>query len=262
MSSSSVQIVGLEKHPDAYLYAVGPHNHNQPERHLIRPISFIRNRVKTKVIIATMETTTASEGSFQRTMPVVFKFAAGRGYTLLQHEFGFYTRLASLQGTVIPKCYGFFEAKLGEKMAGCLVLEQCVETSPGSLRNSDGSRIDKNEQKAEYMRKFMQGLCKIHEAGVVLNHDRDETHSIYQGRDPRIIDFSRASMHVCPGACPAPIPAFNSRVNAVLACDGSLGCRELIEMEKDSALVAKKVADSATLAGKISSFLSGDFDYL
>ena len=100
----------------------------------------------------------------------------------------------------------------------------------------------------------MCGLCRIHEAGVMLNHRSDQRHSVPQGRDPRIIDFSRASIHVCPGACPAPLPDERSAKVRLLNCDGKLGCRELIDMERDSACVAKEIADSKNMAGKVSRF--------
>lgn len=44
----------------------------------------------------------------------------------MEREVGFYeSQLKSLQGTVVPKCYGFYTAKVQGTPIGCLLLEYC-----------------------------------------------------------------------------------------------------------------------------------------
>ncbi|KAF8973499.1 hypothetical protein BDZ97DRAFT_1751543 [Flammula alnicola] len=129
---------------------------------------------------------------------VIFKMAGGiEALKVLEHEYSFYAQhLSHLQGTVIPQCYGLFKGTVHGNPFGCLVLERCEETPRRIGQDIDGDND-------EFIRKFMVGLCKIHQAGVMHNGLSSKSHIIRQGREPRIIDFSSASKHVCRGAVPA-----------------------------------------------------------
>ncbi|KAF8951872.1 hypothetical protein BDZ97DRAFT_1769180 [Flammula alnicola] len=78
-----------------------------------------------------------------------------RANDVLKHEYEMYnTHLIHLQGTVIPRCYGYFKGKHKGKTVGCLVLEICVPDKHNSL------------SKEEFNRQIMECMCKIHAARI------------------------------------------------------------------------------------------------
>ncbi|KAF9055917.1 hypothetical protein BJ165DRAFT_459281 [Panaeolus papilionaceus] len=152
-------------------------------------------------------------------VPVAIKLARGEAQqeTLLQ-EYGFYTRdLKELQGTVVPKCYGFFRGRVHGVKLGCLVLEYCFEPQP-----------DLNQQ-AEFYRKAMIAACKLHYAGLVHGDLLSGRHIIGQGNEPRIIDFSKAIRHTCQNGVPTNPYEHNPEKRRF--------CQELMELERHFSLV-------------------------
>ncbi|KAF9480312.1 hypothetical protein BDN70DRAFT_992830 [Pholiota conissans] len=242
MNRSSVKII-KRNNPDITLYSTsGDDGHSVHQViHILRAIREHTDPGRPHVFLGSIETFDPRANHTPPTtiQTVVLKYSrTPAALVSLQHEYGFYSQqLASFQGTVVPKCFGMFEGTVGIQRIGCLILENCKETP---LCSGIGNPIDAMTDKAEYVRKFMIALCKVHDKGVILNHSIDETHSVRQERDPRIIDFSRASMHTCPGACPTPIPDSSGRVR-ILNNNGKLGCRELIAMEKESSKICERV---------------------
>ncbi|KDR85598.1 hypothetical protein GALMADRAFT_54207 [Galerina marginata CBS 339.88] len=133
----------------------------------------------------------AKMGDFGQTptKKAVLKLAKGLdAVKLLEHEYSLYTcELFSLQGIAIPMCYGLYKGEIDGVTSGCLILEKCVPMV--DLKLDD--------------RQFMINLCKIHAAGVAHNGLHKQNHIVQQGLCPRIIDFSMAEVHRCPGCSPA-----------------------------------------------------------
>ncbi|KAF8218273.1 hypothetical protein K438DRAFT_1747467 [Mycena galopus ATCC 62051] len=107
----------------------------------------------------------------------------------MEREAGFYeNQLKDLQGTVVPKCYGFYTAKIrGTQALGCLLLEYCSGAPVELLR----------VRKDEVNWKTMQAAYAVHEAGVLHGDLLDGRHFIPMGLDVRIIDFSVSVAHHC-----------------------------------------------------------------
>ncbi|KAJ7661253.1 hypothetical protein B0H17DRAFT_1144690 [Mycena rosella] len=97
-------------------------------------------------------------------------------------EAAFYEQqLKGLQGTVVPKCYGFYTASVHGTPLGCLLLEYC---------SGPPERIP------DLNRKVLRAAYALHAAGV-LHGDLDAHHFVAMGRDLRIVDFSVAVPHQC-----------------------------------------------------------------
>ncbi|KAK0208661.1 hypothetical protein DFS33DRAFT_464000 [Desarmillaria ectypa] len=133
----------------------------------------------------------ASMGPYGRqpTIPVIIKVARTKTeLSFLQWEEKVYNQyLRGLQGTVVPKCYGLFGANNGGRKTGCLVLEHCATT---------------NIRHADYSRKIMIAISKIHQAGIAHGNVKPSSHILTTPDGVRIIDFSNASLHECPNATP------------------------------------------------------------
>ncbi|KAF9475470.1 hypothetical protein BDN70DRAFT_956405 [Pholiota conissans] len=137
----------------------------------------------------------------------------------LKAEYKIYMHMAHLQGTVIPRCYGYFvgdkPTRVGQKTqrVGCLVLEYCCEDRVRALTEE------------EFNRQIMSHMCKIHAAGVEhrnINYQFPR-HIVKQGLSPRIVNFSKARLHKCVGAIPA---ASNGQLMGMGAT-----CPELVQLE-------------------------------
>lgn len=68
----------------------------------------------------------------EATETIIIKSALGPDeMLLLTREAEFYSNeLRSLQGTVVPKCFGFFRGKVDGVDFGCLLLEYCSGRAP------------------------------------------------------------------------------------------------------------------------------------
>ncbi|KAJ7856708.1 hypothetical protein B0H14DRAFT_2156887, partial [Mycena olivaceomarginata] len=104
----------------------------------------------------------------------------------MEREASFYqNQLKDLQGTVVPKCYGFYTAKVGGTPIGCLLLEYCSGPPVDIVRR----------QEVRY--KSMQAAYALHRAGVLHGDLVDGRHFVSMGHDIRIIDFAVAVPHKC-----------------------------------------------------------------
>ncbi|KAJ6551656.1 hypothetical protein B0H19DRAFT_1031018 [Mycena capillaripes] len=104
----------------------------------------------------------------------------------MEWEAGFYEhQLKDLQGTVVPKCYGFYTAKVHGTSLGCLLLEYC-----------SGPPVEP-ERVPEVNRKIVRAAYALHKAGVLHGDLLDGHHFVLMGRDIRIVDFSVAVPHQC-----------------------------------------------------------------
>ncbi|KAI0688135.1 hypothetical protein BC835DRAFT_1285323 [Cytidiella melzeri] len=124
---------------------------------------------------------------------VAVKWVRGRqAVDRLRHEAKLYqNELRPLQGKVVPILYGCYAGNVEGVDVGCLVLEWCGGAINCSLE--------------EISRKRILAACCLHAKGVEHGrlYDR-EGHHFVMGMDNtvRIIDFSVAMPHRCPGATP------------------------------------------------------------
>ncbi|KAJ7471278.1 hypothetical protein B0H11DRAFT_2283308 [Mycena galericulata] len=102
----------------------------------------------------------------------------------MERETGFYeNQLKGLQGTVVPKCYGFYTAKVNGTPLGCLLLEYC--SGPPNVDRACSN---------------MRAAYALHAAGVLHGDLSDGHHFVSMGRETRIVDFTVAVPHQCvPG---------------------------------------------------------------
>ncbi|KAI0931276.1 hypothetical protein AcW2_000199 [Taiwanofungus camphoratus] len=132
---------------------------------------------------------------------------------LLRWEAGVYeNQLKTLQGTTVPKFYGFFTAKIEGVHVGCLVLEWC------------GGRTHPNLYEANRQR--MLAACSIHEKGILHGSLQDGHHFVPGSKDNvlRIVDFARAGVHACAGGTPLLINLSGE--------EQPRGCSELADLEE------------------------------
>ncbi|TBU34483.1 hypothetical protein BD311DRAFT_650270 [Dichomitus squalens] len=94
--------------------------------------------------------------------------------------------LAPLQGTVVPRFFGFFRGFIGDVEVGCIVLEWC------------GGEPIKEMQ--ELNRQRMLAGIALHKAGVHHGELLDKSHWVPVGDGTlRIVGFSSAQTHGCAG---------------------------------------------------------------
>lgn len=169
-----------------------------------RIIKCIRNRVYTAHI---------GPRGMEATEAIIVKAAFGLDeMILLNREAEFYSNeLRHLQGTVVPKCFGFFRGKVDGVDLGCLLLEYCSGRAP--VWNM-----------LEFNRCIMLSVCKIHQAGIIHGDLLDGHHFVKMGDGIRVIDFSSAVRHRCRNGIPRLI---GGRGN-----DAEGQCAELVNMEK------------------------------
>ncbi len=141
---------------------------------------------------------------------VAVKWARGMDNILvLAHELTCYKEvLQSLQGIVIPYCYGCYVGYVEGLEVGCLVLEWCAGSGP----------LDPTEIKCVPLRLYyppfpmliprgsrqrMITAIQLHSLGIMHNGLYDPRHWV-PGPDGklRIVDFSRAKKHSCLGSLP------------------------------------------------------------
>ncbi|KAJ7083649.1 hypothetical protein B0H15DRAFT_1024064 [Mycena belliarum] len=99
----------------------------------------------------------------------------------MAREAGFYEQqLKGLQGTVVPKCYGFYTTTVQGTPLGCLLLEYC-SGPPERIPDLNG--------------KALRAAYSLHAAGVLHGDLLDGHHFVTMGRDLRIVNFSVAVAH-------------------------------------------------------------------
>ncbi|KAF8176313.1 hypothetical protein BJ912DRAFT_1063980 [Pholiota molesta] len=233
MTLASIQLLGFENKNDVTLYSKS-NAYDHPVRQIIRYVNVLRchkDATHPTVVLGRFET--ADEPSAYKW--VVLKYSRNlQALASLEREYSFYAQqLASLQGSVIPKCFGLFKGTSCNLTLGCLVLEHCQETQ---LRIKVLTDFEDDED--EYIRRFISGICKIHKLGVFLNH-KGKHQVLRQNREPRIIDFAQATTHVCPGA----LPALNSMPAKIRSQNikGEPACRELVAIEEEFAFGYKPI---------------------
>ncbi|KAF9469671.1 hypothetical protein BDZ94DRAFT_1180988, partial [Collybia nuda] len=119
--------------------------------------------------------------------------------------------LKNLQGKVVPKCFGFYTGKRNGVDLGCLVLEYCSGPNPVTHLQQFNERV-------------MVAACRLHEAGVFHGNLVEGSHFVKSDDDRvRIVDFSTATLHKCPGAHPALTSGSQS---------DAIQCPELVKIEK------------------------------
>ncbi|OSD03545.1 hypothetical protein PYCCODRAFT_1466918 [Trametes coccinea BRFM310] len=147
-------------------------------------------------------------------LDVAVKWVAGNNrITRLRHEAEVYEKLLGpLQGVAVPRYYGFFIGTVETVTVACMILEWC-----GGLPS---------ENVHELNRQRMVAATQVHKAGVFHGTLLDTRHFI-PARDGtlRIIDFSVARPHRCPGSLPLSLNHADSDSRP----DGS--CGELDVME-------------------------------
>ncbi|KAJ7026115.1 hypothetical protein C8F04DRAFT_966886 [Mycena alexandri] len=118
---------------------------------------------------------------------VAIKVAHGKeALEEMEREAGFYEhQLKSLQGTVVPKLYGFYTTRVNGTPLGCLLLEYCSGPPVG------------RERIAEMNRKALHAAYALHDAGVLHGDLLSAHHFVPMGRDIRIVDFGVAVTHQC-----------------------------------------------------------------
>ncbi|TFK26701.1 Diaminopimelate epimerase-like protein [Coprinopsis marcescibilis] len=108
----------------------------------------------------------------------------------LQREAAFYTQeLLHLQGEVVPRFFGFYKTKIGDREFGCNILEYCIGLPVMDRR--------------EYNHQVMTAACRIHSVGITHNGLLDpDHHIILRGGKVCIVDFTSATRHQCIGCFP------------------------------------------------------------
>ncbi|KAI8981240.1 hypothetical protein BD414DRAFT_492072 [Trametes punicea] len=108
----------------------------------------------------------------------------------LRHEAEFYEKwLGPVCGIAVPRYYGFFIGTVENVTVACMALEWC-----------EGLPI---ENVRELNRQRMLAATKLHEASVFHGQLLDPRHYIpMRDGSLRIVDFSVAKVHRCPGSVP------------------------------------------------------------
>ncbi|KAI0673561.1 hypothetical protein C8Q78DRAFT_989742 [Trametes maxima] len=122
---------------------------------------------------------------------VALKWAVGQARIMrLKREADCYEhRLGALRGVVTPQYYGFFTSIVEGVHVACMILEWC-----------DGPPI---EGVQELNRQRMLAVTQLHNAGVFHGQLLDPRHFIpMKDGSLRIVDFSVAKLHQCPGSTP------------------------------------------------------------
>ncbi|KAJ3789951.1 hypothetical protein GGU10DRAFT_303963 [Lentinula aff. detonsa] len=155
---------------------------------------------------------------------VVVKMARDNEVATLEKEYRIYMdRLAHLQGSVVPICYGLFRGKVEGERFACMLLEYCRGTVTYSL-------AEQNDQ-------IMLGVCKLHQAGILHGSLDDMHHIVCSNIGVRIVDFSDViETHRCPGAGPLLMHPNGTWV----AGSSGRGCPELMLMEKIYGLLDRR----------------------
>ncbi|TDL16553.1 hypothetical protein BD410DRAFT_901952 [Rickenella mellea] len=109
----------------------------------------------------------------------------------------------TLQGTVVPTFYGIYHGIVDERPITCLVLEDCGDPIETWLHDAS----------VEFSFKVAQHLMKLHSVGLQHNNI-SETNIVVKNGEPRLIDFSNATPHICGRkmeiVCGAPRPKVNA----------------------------------------------------
>ncbi|KAJ3501448.1 hypothetical protein NLJ89_g9338 [Agrocybe chaxingu] len=152
---------------------------------------------------------------------------------MLRNEASIYMReLLSLQGTVVPRCYGYYEGTTSDgrtRFAG-LLLEELPRKPQENWTRA-----------AEYHRHLMIAFCKIHKAGIQHHGVMDPRHFITDGGSaPKIVSFSLATRHNCAG-CPPADSAGNIPQGAAVCLE-----LQLLEMHYGSKTVEREELDGRT----------------
>ncbi|KAJ7148664.1 hypothetical protein C8R43DRAFT_1194106 [Mycena crocata] len=151
--------------------------------HTIHFTAQIVRRVKNSVYTARI-----GARGMEPTDVIALKVARGKEEVEeMEREAGFYEQqLKGLQGTVVPKCYGFYTTKVGGTPLGCLLMEYC---SGPPVDRVDRDRVD------DLNRKALRAAYALHSAGVL--HGDLAHHIVPMGRDVRIVDFAVSVSHQC-----------------------------------------------------------------
>ncbi|KZT21049.1 hypothetical protein NEOLEDRAFT_1181978 [Neolentinus lepideus HHB14362 ss-1] len=122
---------------------------------------------------------------------IILKFARARdAFADIRAEEQVYAnQLISLQGVVIPRCFGFYEDPHSGGCIGCLALEDCGDPPCEHL------------DYLPIVQRFaiLRGLQSIHRCGILHESVRRENVVMRDGQ-VRIIDFGRVSPHSCEAA--------------------------------------------------------------
>ncbi|KII85271.1 hypothetical protein PLICRDRAFT_57205 [Plicaturopsis crispa FD-325 SS-3] len=106
---------------------------------------------------------------------------------ILESEAGRYeNELSTVQGDIVPWCFGFFRSNCNGLWISCLVLQHCGEPID----------LDFSEMDRRYRYKTIAKLARIHDLG--LSHgDLQELNVLNNNGEPVIIDFECAKSHEC-----------------------------------------------------------------
>ncbi|KAF9024113.1 hypothetical protein BDZ89DRAFT_898807, partial [Hymenopellis radicata] len=89
--------------------------------------------------------------------------------------------LRGLQGSVVPKCYGYFKGRSGGQSLSCLVLEFCNQPF----------------RSADFSQQIILATANLHQVGIYHGNILSGAHFVLASNGIRIIDFAKAQRHHC-----------------------------------------------------------------
>ncbi|KAJ7157136.1 hypothetical protein C8R46DRAFT_1040214 [Mycena filopes] len=150
------------------------------------------------------------------------------GIAALELEASFYiNELKSLQGTAVPWFYGIYHGHIDGVPVACMLLEyrrQVPVIHPGR----EVSILFRFAAVGQVLippssRRVMLAACAVHAAGVMHCDLENGRQFVLSGKNIKIVDFSCAIAHRCPGATPTLHPGMGS---------APTGCQELLMLEE------------------------------
>ncbi|TFY67328.1 hypothetical protein EVJ58_g1700 [Rhodofomes roseus] len=146
-------------------------------------------------------TSAVDQNADEKPIDVALKWATGMRYVdLLLKEARFYEdQLKSLQGIAVPEFYGFYVGRVNDIDIGCLLIEWCDGEPHLDL-------WERNRQK-------LLAAARIHRVRVCHGRLSDDEHFVVSSKDNtmRIVNFSHASLHHCPGGTPLMLNPADSK---------------------------------------------------
>ncbi|RDB17089.1 hypothetical protein Hypma_001929 [Hypsizygus marmoreus] len=151
---------------------------------------------------------------FHDPVDAVLKFShQGKNVDSLLHEANIYeNHVKDLQGDVIPRCFGVFQATIAENLITCLITEYCGSPIEGSNICSWGPE--------DFFWEVIRKLDRLHKHGFA-HGDFKESNVVNNNGVPFIIDLEHAKPHICKRA----LLIKKSSIQPTNAAD--LNCEEL-----------------------------------
>ncbi|KZT74965.1 hypothetical protein DAEQUDRAFT_15006 [Daedalea quercina L-15889] len=149
-------------------------------------------------------------------MDVALRWATGMQCIdrLLKEAHFYENQLKGLQGSAVPKFYGFYVGRTDDIDIGCLLVEWCGgEPHPDLWERKYVTRCRRRLQQyhdcvaesvLSFSRQMLLVAARIHAMRVCHGRLSDGRHFVASSKDNtmRIVNFSHASVHSCPGGTP------------------------------------------------------------